>query len=187
MERDDTALVRACRAGDQEAWEQLIRRYQRLVYSIPLRAGLDDDSAAEVFQRVFTVLFEKLDTLAQPERLRSWLVTTARRESIVASKRQRRTTRFPESEDDAESIDLPDPGLLPGEELERLEQQQLVRQALSMLDERCQSLLQLLFFRSDSPPYAEVAAALGMREGSIGPTRARCLEKLRSRVDELGL
>jgi DNA-directed RNA polymerase specialized sigma24 family protein len=166
MERDDTALVRACRAGDQEAWEQLIRRYQRLVYSIPLRAGLDDDSAAEVFQRVFTVLFEKLDTLAQPERLRSWLVTTARRESIVASKRQRRTTRFPESEDDAESIDLPDPGLLPGEELERLE---------------------LLFFRSDSPPYAEVAAALGMREGSIGPTRARCLEKLRSRVDELGL
>ncbi|HMQ33555.1 MAG TPA: sigma-70 family RNA polymerase sigma factor [Chloroflexaceae bacterium] len=188
MEPDDVALVRACRAGDERAWELLVRRYQRLIYSIPLRAGLDEDAAAEVFQRVFAVLFEKLDTIAQPERLRSWLVTTARRESWALSRRERRTVALPQAdEDDEGGAELPDPGLLPGEALERMERQQVVRQALAALDERCRELLGMLFFRPEPPPYSEIAAALGTSEGSIGPTRARCLEKLRTRVAQLGI
>ncbi|HXF45948.1 MAG TPA: sigma factor, partial [Burkholderiaceae bacterium] len=72
--RDDAALVRACRAGDAHAWEQLVRRYERLIYTIPRRARLDADAAADVFQTVFERLHRHLDNLAQPERLQAWLV-----------------------------------------------------------------------------------------------------------------
>jgi RNA polymerase sigma factor (sigma-70 family) len=186
MEPDDAALVQACRAGDHGAWELLIRRYQRLVYSIPLRAGLGEDAAAEIFQRIFVVLFEKLDTLTQPERLRAWLVTTARRECWAYSRREQRTVALPQTDQDAGgAADIPDPGLLPDESLELQERQHMVRQALSSLDERCRTLLQLLFFQPEPPSYAELAAALGTREGSIGPTRARCLEKLRVQFAKL--
>jgi RNA polymerase sigma factor (sigma-70 family) len=188
MEPDDAALVLACRAGDPGAWELLIRRYQRLVYSVPLRAGLGEDGAAEVFQRVFAVLFEKLDTITQPERVRSWLITTARRESWAYGRHERRTVALPGAGHDDEAGDeLPDTGPLPGEALERMERQQIVRQAVAALDERCRTLLQLLFFQPEPPSYAAIAAALGTSEGSIGPTRARCLEKLRSRVSQLGI
>src|SRR5215216_5274973 len=77
----DLELVLACRRGDQLAWEKLIRRYQRLIYAIPVRAGLDEDEAADIFQDVFTTLFEKLNDIEEPERLQAWLVTTARRKT----------------------------------------------------------------------------------------------------------
>ena len=67
MTDSDLELVSACRRGDQLAWEKLIRRYQRLIYAIPLRAGLDADAAAEIFQDVFTTLFEKLNDIEEPE------------------------------------------------------------------------------------------------------------------------
>ena len=79
MEASDTHLLLACRRGDESAWEALVNRYQRLVYAIPRRAGLDEDHAAEVFQDVFAILVEKLDEIEQPERLQAWLVTTAKR------------------------------------------------------------------------------------------------------------
>jgi RNA polymerase sigma factor (sigma-70 family) len=187
MERADTALIEACRAGDQTAWEELIRRYQRLIYSIPLRAGLDQDSAAEVFQLVFTKLYEKLDTLTQPERLSAWLVTTAKRECWAQQRRQQRSLGLTQPDpDDPSEPEWPDPGLLPDEVLERMERQHLVRQALAQLDERCRLLLQLLFFQPEPPPYAEIAAQLGTSEGSIGPTRARCFQKLRTQMIQLG-
>jgi RNA polymerase sigma factor (sigma-70 family) len=75
--------LQACRRGDEAAWEALVERYQRLIYTIPRRAGLDKDQAAEVFQEVFTTLFEKLETIEQPERLQAWLVTTARRKAVL--------------------------------------------------------------------------------------------------------
>src|SRR5215213_2482773 len=89
MYDSDLQLVLACRRGDQLAWEKLIRRYQRLIYAIPLRAGLDEDQAAEIFQDVFTTLFQKLNDIEDPERLHAWLVTTARRKTWrTISKRQ---------------------------------------------------------------------------------------------------
>jgi RNA polymerase sigma factor (sigma-70 family) len=74
--------------------------------------------------------------------------------------------------------DLADESVLPDEALARLEEQHLVRAALTDLDGRCRTLLQMLFYAPESPPYSEIAAALGTSEGSIGPTRARCLKKL---------
>ncbi|HWS56894.1 MAG TPA: hypothetical protein VN228_22340, partial [Pyrinomonadaceae bacterium] len=78
-------------------------------------------------------------------------------------------------------------GILPDEALVQLERQHLVRAALEELDERCAKLLRLLFYRAEPPPYSEIAAALGTTEGSIGPTRARCLKKLLGLVRKRGL
>lgn len=174
---DDAALLRACRAGNPDAWVALVRRYQRLIYAIPRRAGLSDDLAAEVFQRVCVALFEHLDRIEQPERVGAWLATTARRESWRELRRAQAVTPL-DPDGGGETARLPDPAPLPDEVIERLERQHAVRRALAGLDERCRTLLSLLFFRPAPPPYAEIAEALGVPEGSIGPTRARCLQKL---------
>src|SRR5215217_7734811 len=176
MEDTDLQLVLACRRGDQLAWEKLIRRYQRLIFTIPLRAGLDEDQAADIFQEVFTTLFQKLNDIEEPERLQAWLVTTARRKTWrTISKAQTNPVSDTELLDAAA---IRDEAPLPDEQLFILEEQHRIRTALSLLDERCRKLLQMLFYRAEPPSYAELAISLGIPEGSIGPTRARCLAKL---------
>jgi RNA polymerase sigma factor (sigma-70 family) len=175
---DDAALLEACRAGDAAGWEALIRRYQRLIYAIPRRAGLNDDLAAEVFQRVCVILFEHLDRIERPERLGAWLATTARRESWRLLRHERATTILVDNDDDDELAQLADPAPLPDEMLERQERQQAVRRAVTGLDRRSRTLMALLFYHSEPASYAEIAATLGIPEGSVGPTRARCLRKL---------
>lgn len=182
---DNAALLQACRAGDAAAWETLVRRYQRLIYTIPRRAGLDEDGAAEVFQRVWMTLFEHLDRIAQPERLATWLATTARRECWRQLRRDRGLVPLASDDDsDDELAQLVDPGLLPDALIEQLERQQTVREAMELLEERCRTLLTLLFYTDTPPPYARVAATMGLPEGSIGPTRARCLRKLQRLIEE---
>jgi RNA polymerase sigma factor (sigma-70 family) len=169
------------------AWEALIGRYQRLVYSIPQRAGLDEDCTAEVFQRVFEKLVKHLDQIEQPERVGAWLATTARRETLRLSQRESSTQLLLHGDDAEEEINqLPCEALLPDEMVLHLEEQHLVRMAVANLDERCRCLLTMLFYRSDPPSYAEVATSLAMTEGSIGPTRGRCLQKLRRLLDYVG-
>ena len=180
MEDSDLQLVLACRRGDQLAWETLIRRYQRLIYAIPLRAGLDEDRAAEIFQDVFTTLFQKLNYLEQPEKLHAWLVTTTRRKTLHAILKthvRRQSHVNTDDEPDLATL-IRDEGPLPDEQLVILEEQHRLRTAISALDERCKMLLEMLFFHSDPPSYADIAISLGLPEGSIGPTRARCLAKL---------
>jgi RNA polymerase sigma factor (sigma-70 family) len=189
MERTDEQLLLACRRGEEAAWEALVRRYQRLIYTIPRRAGLDEDASAEVFQEVFTTLLENVEGIEQPSRLHAWLVTTARRKTWRHISRTKATRSFGGGEDEAEDemYALPDERILPDEALEQLEQQHLVRASLGELDERCRKLLTMLFYRAESPSYNEIAAALGTTEGSIGPTRARCLRKLLDVLKKKGL
>lgn len=176
MDDSDLQLVLACRRGDQLAWEKLIRRYQRLIYAIPLRAGLDEDQAAEIFQDVFTTFFQKLNDIEEPEKLQAWLVTTARRKTWRTIARSQTRTREDAETDSAATVRDETP--LPDERLLILEEQHRIRTAVSMLDERCQKLVQMLFYQGQPPSYAEIAASLRIPEGSIGPTRARCLGKL---------
>jgi RNA polymerase sigma factor (sigma-70 family) len=178
MEKTDLELVLACRSGDQLAWEQLIRRYQRLIYAIPRRAGLTQDEAAEVFQEVFTTFFQRLNDIEEPEKLQAWLVTTARRKTWRAIAKARLGKQSNTNEESPEVAAIQDDAPLPDEQLVILEEQHRIRTAISSLDERCQKLLQMLFYLPDPPSYTEIAASLGTSEGSIGPTRARCLEKL---------
>ena len=178
MARSNSELLLACRRGDESAWEELVRRYQRLIYAIPRRAGLDEDRSAEVFQEVFATLVEKLDFIEQPERLQAWLVTTARRKSLRLALRESSLSQLDEDDEANEALNLPDQALLPDKALMQLEEQHRVRTAVAALDERCRKLIELLFYTAEPPPYAEIATAIGTPAGSIGPTRARCLQKL---------
>ncbi|MCW5665322.1 MAG: sigma-70 family RNA polymerase sigma factor [Piscinibacter sp.] len=184
-ELSDAELVAHCRAGRQAAWSTLVRRFQRLVYTVPRRAGLDDDAVAEVFQHAFSRLFEQLDRLDDPARVRAWLVTTARRETLRLlderrTEQQRRAAPAGEEEHDDPLLALPDPAPLPEALLAALQEQHRVRSALERLAPRHRQLLELLFLQDEPPPYAEIAARLGIPEGSIGPTRARALDQLRT-------
>lgn len=173
----DRELLLACRRGDQSAWEALIDRYQRLIYAIPRRAGLDDDSSADVFQEVFTTLFQKLNNIDNPDRLHAWIVTTARRKTWRALSRNLPSSSG--SDDEEEDLaNIPDRAPLPLEELLKLEEQHRVRRALAALDDRCRELIDMLFYRAEPPSYSEIAAKWGTTPGSVGPTRARCLEKM---------
>lgn len=177
MELTDAELVRACIDGDQQAWEQLVQRYQRLVYSIPRRSGLDQDAAAEVFQRVFTSLVEHLDGLERPERVSAWLVTAAKRESWRAARRPAASRAALAPEEHA--ADVPDSEVLAEDELVRLEEHATLRRAIDCLEDRCRELVYLMFYADEPLSYGEVAERLGIAEGSIGPIRGRCLERLR--------
>lgn len=181
----DADLVAMCRKGRQAAWSTLVRRFQRLVYTVPRRAGLSDEQAADVFQFTFSRLFEHIDKLDDGARVHAWLVTTAKRETLRLLEQSRRIVDLtaPAGTEEGDSEDplerLADPAPLPEALLGELQEQDRVRRALERLEPRHRQLLELLFLQDEAPPYAEIAARLGIAEGSIGPTRARALDKLR--------
>jgi len=179
LDRSDAELIRDCRAGSQAAWDELVTRYQRLIYAIPRRAGLTDEQAADVFQEVFLTLFEKIDDIQQPERIRSWIVTTAKFKTW-ATVRSSKGLYSPESEEEMEQemAKLADKTPLADEMLIELEQQHLIRTALKQLEERCQKILSMLYLSAATATYSEVAAVIGVGETSISPLRSRCLKKL---------
>lgn len=173
----------------------LVRRYQRLVYTVPRRAGLGDAAAADVFQTCFERLLVHMDRIEDASRVRAWLVTTARRETLRLMDEARRTAgpnapaSGPDPESDGEAPDplarlaAPDP--LPEELLSSLQQQHRLREAVDRLDPRARQFVELVFLRDEPPSYQEISATLGIAEGSIGPTRARCLQKLRQILEEM--
>ena len=178
-EQSDAALLLRCRAGDEAAWQALVDRFQRLIASIPRRAGLSEDQTAEVFQEVFIALFEKMHGIEQPERLRAWLVTTAKYKTWqTVARRNDNIESFDADENELGKIEFADKSLLPDAVLIELEQQHLIRAALSELDERCQTILQMLYLRDPAATYAEVAQIINTGETSISPLRARCLKKM---------
>lgn len=182
----DEALVKLCLQGRQAAWRVLVQRYERLVFTVPRRARLDEHTAADVLQTVFARLFEHLGSLTQPERLQAWLVTTARRETLAqlrqAARRGPSTGGGVSSDGEEQSAvdQLADTAPLAEQLLGDLQEAQAMRVALERLDERCRRLLTLLFADEDeNQGYEDVTRQLGMPAGSIGPTRRRCLDKLR--------
>lgn len=177
----DEELILACRTGDKDAWETLVKRYERLIYAIPRRAGFDEDATADVFQQVFMLLVKNLHRIKQPSQIQAWLVTTARRETLQLIRQKKKQGIQVGQDNDSENEfmqNIPDSAELPDAVILKLETQNRVRTALSFLDERCQNLLKLLFYTDKPPQYAEISARIGISEGSIGPTRARCLQKL---------
>lgn len=179
MFQNDEELVEACRRGDESAWETIVYKYQNLLFSIPRRAGLGQDLASDVLQEVFTTLFEKLHTIEKPQFLRAWLVTTTQHKTIHLI--QRETRGKPKSIDDDESeiaFEIPDSKILPDENLIQLEREAHIEEALGKIDERCRRLLTMLYLEQEKTPYAEIAERVNIPLGSIGPTRARCLQKL---------
>ena len=171
-----TDLVIRARNGDKQAWDALIERYAPLVWSICHRYRMGGADAEDVGQNVWLQLVDQLDRIRDPAALPAWLATTTRRECW----RVWRAARGPHADGfmlDAENV--------PDEQARTAEQEVLLaernaalREAFAHLPPGCQQLIALLV--EDPPvPYADISARLGIPVGSIGPTRRRCLEKLR--------
>ena len=179
IERSDADIVLACRKGDQSAWDTLVDRYERLIFTIPRRAGLSEEQSADVFQEVFLTLLQKIDAIEQPERIRSWIVTTAKFKTWAVIRGQKGNySPATDEEMEAEMSAIEDTSPLADDLLIELEQQHLIRTALSGLEEKCRQILSMIYMRSEAATYAEVAAAIGTGETSISPMRSRCLKKL---------
>jgi len=163
------AVIEGCRAGDAEAWDELITRYKALVYSIPRRHGFDKDASDEVFQEVFTILLRQLDGIRNPTGFPKWLMTTTHR--TCRDLKRRKGPVIPANE-------VPDGDGPPQEHVLAREREQVVREGLRRLDDRCRDLLTALHGGSGPASYETIAGRLGIPVGSIGPTRARCLERL---------
>lgn len=173
----DAQLIERCRQGHQDAWEEVLNRYQRLVYSIPLNYGLSQADAADIAQLTLTTLVEYLDRLRPDSNLAAWLSTVARRHVFRYLRRRRRESLGEETDiGESEVLErLSDP-----DESERWQRIAWLNQGLNRLDQRCRELLLLLYFAEEEPSYEQVAARLGLAVGSIGPIRGRCLERLRA-------
>ncbi len=172
-------LVSAARAGDEDALGQIVTELSPLLWQVARSAGLGSGDAEDVLQTVWMRLVAHLDNIHDSTALTAWLVTTTRREAwrVRAAARKRLLA-------DQELLDeLPDQG--PGSEEQVIvdDQRRELWQAFGQLSRRCQELLRMVAFAS-RPDYAAVAAALGMPVGSIGPTRGRCLAKLRALLDD---
>ncbi len=174
----EAELVQACVKGNQAAWNEMVERYGRLIYSIPRREGLGEADAEDVYQQVFATMHRKLDSLRDASRLSAWLITTTLRE---CRRMRRRLTRC-EPLGDYAAPDGPPP-----EEIAALERQQLVRIALRRLGGSGERLLTALFSGQGRPNYQQIARDLGIPTGSIGPTRARCFRKLEKILVEMGV
>ena len=174
----DRDLLLGCRARERGAWRRLLGKYERLVYSIPLRYGLSREDAADVAQVAFTALIQNIDDLPEDSRLGGWLSTVAKRHTWKLLGRARRER----ANEHLEGAELAENALMLGktaaESIEHWELTEWVEGGLAKLGDPCRELLLALYFSPESPSYAEVAASLGMPVGSIGPTRARCLKRL---------
>ncbi|MCX6602698.1 MAG: sigma-70 family RNA polymerase sigma factor [Acidobacteria bacterium] len=179
---DDAALVEACLRGQQTAWDALVEKYSRLVYSIPSRYRLPPEEAADVFQNVWLDLYRDLPNLQQAAALRSWLLTATSRRCLLHQRRLRHMA----SDLEAETEGLRDPSPDPLALQQQAERRHLVDLAMQRLPERCRALVQMLFFEQPPVAYGEAARRLGLAEGSIGFIRGRCLSKLRRQLRELG-
>lgn len=174
MIESDLELIQACRQGDSHAWERLLDKYERLVFSIPLNYGLTLEDAADITQITFTILMENLDSLRDDTRLGGWLTTVAKRHTWRSLHHQRRETIQPDGDIGESDVMDNEPS-----HFERWERLDWLNHGLNSLDERCRELLLALYFDPARLSYAQVAERLHMPLGSIGPTRARCLENLK--------
>jgi RNA polymerase sigma factor (sigma-70 family) len=172
-------LVTRARNRDKQAWDALVERYAPLIWSICRKHRLNDADAEDVGQTVWLQLVTQLDRVRDPRALPGWLVTTTQRECgrVLRATRASRGTQAAGYLLDAESI--PDAQAEIAErELLQAERDAALRAALTCLPPGCQRLIAILI--EDPPvPYATISGKLGIPIGSIGPNRARCLEKLR--------
>lgn len=180
---DVTRLVGRAADGDGWAWERLVDQYEKLIWAITRDFKVGESDAADVAQATWLRLLEYIDRLEQPGRVGSWLAVTARHECVrnLAARKK----AVPLASDDDTLPEVPAHGPEIDESLLAAELAQTVREALSCLPPRWQELLDLLM--ADPPAsYTEVSDRLGLPVGSIGPTRQRCLAKLRSLLHAKG-
>ena len=170
-ERSDENLLAACRQGDEQAWATLVERYAPLILSIPSRYGLRAAERDDVFADVCLALVRSLGAIRDPQSLPKWLISTATRATWEFTRKHHRP--LPD--------DLPPlTGAAPPDHFaSALEEEHLVRRALRRVGGKCRRLLELLYFSARRHSYDDIARSMRIPRGSLGPTRRRCLDKLR--------
>jgi RNA polymerase sigma factor (sigma-70 family) len=174
----DEELVDRCLDGDEEAWAALLHRYRRLMYSVPRRFGFSAERCDEVFQRTSVSMIRSLRNLREVKRLAGWIAATATNHARMLLREEKKSTEL-DPEAAAAGGDVA--GLLRG-----LEDSQILAAGLDRLDTRCRTLLDLMFFAAGRVTYEQMSERLGMPVGSLGPTRIRCLERLKKLLLGMG-
>lgn len=178
----DERLLRDCREGSQEAWETLIRKYRNLIYSIPIRVGISQEDANEIFQETCLSLLAELPRIREPRTLPAWLIKVT---AHKCSRFRRTCSRFPLDFND-ELLQHAASNDNPGGVLAEIQRTQILRESILNLATRCRTLIEKLFFTVPPEPYEAVAQSLGVPKGSIGFNRMRCLSQLRQQLEEKG-
>jgi len=173
-------LVRRAARGDQRAWDTLVSEFSGMIWALARAHRLHDANAADVAQATWILLLEHLDRIDEPARIGAWLATTARRECLRVIRDGSRSVLYGD-----EAPEQAAPDMLPGEALLISERDSALRESFSRLRDSDQALLRLLM-AEPRPPYEEIAAALDMPIGSIGPTRQRALGRLRRELHKQG-
>lgn len=182
------ALIAACLAHDETAWTELVRRFANLIYSTILRTDLPPEEVEEAFQASIVAIHQQLPGLRDPDRLVPWIIGISYRQAINRIRARCRESVGAVTHAMLEASGLvPELTDLPDRDRLRLERSHQVQMALARLPDRCRSLLHSLFFEDPAPEYSEIAERDGIPIGSIGPTRARCLEKMRQALERSGL
>ncbi len=180
---NNTRLVAQCLAGDDRAWNALLDRYKNLIYAIPLRYGAPQQDAADIFQAVCLDLFNELPRLRDAEALQAWLIrVTAHKcyhwKQRAAAQNGHLTEKW------LENVTAMDP--IAADVIAEIEREQMVRESIAGLPERCRKMIELLFFESPPVPYEDLARRLNLAKGSIGFIRGRCLKRLKGILEEKG-
>jgi RNA polymerase sigma factor (sigma-70 family) len=182
----DERLIGRCLKGDQEAWSALIDKYKNLIYSIPVKLGMHQD-AADIFQSVCVDLLSELPRLREHRALPKWLMQTCYHKCLRCQRvAERMVDLAPDGADVAALLPASSVEDLPEHMLVQLEQEQILRDAISGLPEKCGQMVRLLFFEIPPRPYENIAEELGMATGSIGAIRGRCLAQLKKQLEKRG-
>lgn len=179
----DEDLIGACLDGEDQAWTALIEKYKNLVYSAPVKYRMSPEDAADVFQSVWLEAYRELGKLRSRGAFRGWLLTVSANKCYQWT---RKTGRANALADDIEAADLPDTRPLAREFQLEMERDQLLRDAIASLGDRCREMIRQLFFTDPPIAYRDLADRLGLAEGSIGFIRGRCLKKLRAALEQRG-
>jgi RNA polymerase sigma factor (sigma-70 family) len=182
----DERLIGRCLKGDQGAWSALIDKYKNLIYSIPIKLGMYQD-AGDIFQSVCVDLLSELPRLREHRALPKWLMQTCYHKCLSYRRAANRLVELaPEGTDSDAAPPSSSADDLPEQMLVQLEQEQILRDAISELPEKCERMVRLLFFENPPRPYENIAEELGMATGSIGAIRGRCLAYLRKHLEKRG-
>ena len=180
----DERLVALCLKGDQQAWADLIDKYKNLIYSIPIKLGMYDD-AADIFQSVCLDLLSDLPKLREPKALPKWLMQVCYHKCLEHRTRARKQVQL--EDEDAENLPADQSAsALPEEMLAQLQREQMVRDVVGGLSQRCERMVRMLFFETPPRPYQDIAKELGIATGSIGFIRGRCLGRLKKQLEKMG-
>jgi RNA polymerase sigma factor (sigma-70 family) len=182
----DEQLIGRCLKGDQEAWSALIDKYKNLIYSIPIKLGMHQD-AGDIFQSACVDLLSELPKLREHRALPKWLMQTCYHKCLHYQRDADRLVELaPEGADSNAAPPASSADDLTEHMLVQLEQEQILRDAISELPEKCERMVRLLFFEFPPRPYENIAEELGMATGSIGAIRGRCLAYLRKQLEKRG-